>query len=427
VNASFESNSPQPASLRHNRRFAALFLAEAVSGFGDRIHIFALLLLVHARTGRTFDLGLLAIIQVLPGTVLAPLAGWVIDRVERRRLMMSLDLLQAVLVLLLPWTNSLGQILTIAALLAVARQFADPARMAVLPEVVNEDQVLSANGALSSVLHLLLIVGPAAAGLIAGRYGLTACFRVDAATYVLSALSLIGLGRCPHPELEDALAGAGRAWKDFFAEIRQGLQVLTRDTALRFTIVFFALGTFISSMQQPLVVVFVKDVLHGSDPQLGTLISMMGVGGILGSVLAPASKRWVSAILVMPLATVLDGGALIAFGLSSSIAPAMALFGAFGFVAGMLQVRVTSLFQARVPKQYRGRAFAWLGPLFGPLSVASLALGTWIADLTSVVKVIVASGALEIAVALAALLWLLGRPALRSVSETGATSAPPAP
>jgi hypothetical protein len=126
----------------------------------------------------------------------------------------------------------------------------------------------------------------------------------------------------------------------------------------------------------------------------------------------------------MPLATVVDGGALIAFGLSTSIGPAMALFGAFGFVAGMLQVRVTSLFQARVPQQYRGRAFAWLGPLFGPLSVASLALGTWIADLTSVVKVIVASGALEIAVAVAALFWLVGRPALRSVSETPATPPP---
>lgn len=395
-----------------------------MSGFGDRIHIFALLLLVHAKTGRTFDLGLLAIVQVLPGTVLAPLAGWVIDRVERRRLMMALDLLQALLVLLLPLCNSLGQILAIAALLAIARQFADPARMAVLPEIVKEDQVLSANGALSSVLHLLLILGPAAAGLIAGHYGLTACFRVDAATYLLSALSLIGLGRCPHPKLDAALAGAGRAWKNFFVEIRQGLQVLTSDTALRFTIVFFALGTFISSMQQPLVVVFVKDVLQGSDPQLGTLISMMGVGGILGSLLAPSSKRWVSAILVMPLATVVDGGALIAFGLSTSIGPAIALFGAFGFVAGMLQVRVTSLFQARVPKEYRGRAFAWLGPLFGPLSVASLALGTWIADLTSVVKVIVASGILEIAVALAALVWLVGRPVLRAVSESPATHPP---
>jgi MFS family permease len=417
VNEVLPEKPPIPGPLRRNRRFGSLFVAETISGLGDRIHIFALLLLVHARTGHAFDLGLLAIVQILPGTFLAPLAGWVIDRVDRRRLMLSLDLFQAVLVLLLPFTASLGQILSIAVLLAMARQFADPARMAVLPELVRADQVVNANGVLSSALHLLLVVGPAVAGLIAGSWGLTACFFVDAGSYVLSALTLIGLGPCPPPARELAGDGAQEAWSRFFGEIRAGLRVLLREPALRFTVVFFALGTFISSMQQPLVVVFVKDVLQGSDPQLGTLISMMGLGGILGSLAASPSKRWISAIRIMPVATLIDGGALVMFGLTTRIAPAMVLFGFFGFVAGVLQVRVTSLFQARVPLEYRGRAFAWLGPLFGPLGVASLALGTWLADAVGVVGVIVASGALEIVVAVGALLWLLGRPLLAAVSE----------
>lgn len=414
MNASDPSAS-KPALWR-NRSFGSLFLAETISGFGDRIHIFALLLLVYAKTGRAFDMGILAIVQVLPGTILAPFAGWVIDRVERRRLMMGLDLFQAALVLLIPLTTGLGQILIVAALLAVARQFADPARMAVLPEIVEDDQVVTANGMLSSTLHLLLIVGPATAGFIAGKWGLTACFRVDAATYLLSALTLIGLGTCP-PPLRDAVVGGSEAFRRFTSELREGLEVLLQDTALRFTILFFALGTFISSMQQPLVVAFVKDVLQGSDAQLGTLVSMMGIGGIVGSLLASPSKRWISAIRIIPLATLVDGVALVAFGLSTRIAPAMLLFGFFGLVAGMLQVRVTSLFQTRVPEEYRGRAFAWLGPLFGPLSVASLALGTWLADRVGVVRVIVASGGLEILIAAAALLWLVGRPVLASIRE----------
>jgi len=416
VNAPAETPSPQRPLLRRNRRFGSLFLAETISGFGDRIHIFALLLLVHVKTGRAFDLGLLAIVQVLPGTVLAPLAGWVIDRVERRRLMILLDLFQAGLVLCILWAPGLGTILLIASLLAIARQFADPARMAVLPEIVREDEVVQANGMLSSSLHLLLIVGPAAAGLIAGRWGLSTCFRVDAATYVLSALTLIGLGACP-PPVGEAVGRVGESFHRFSSELREGLRVLLSDEALRFTIVFFALSTFVSSMQQPLVVVFVKDVLEGSDAQLGTLVSMMGVGGIVGSLLASPSKRWLSAIRALPLATIVDGAALVGFGLSSHIGVAMVLFGFFGLVAGLLQVRVTSLFQTRVPTEYRGRAFSWLGPLFGPLSVASLALGTWLSDQVGVVRVIVASGGLEIVIAVAALLWLVGRPALAAISE----------
>jgi MFS family permease len=411
-----EPSPEEPPSLGRNRRFGSLFLAETISGFGDRLHIFALLLLVFERTGRTFDMGLLAIVQILPGTLLAPFAGWVVDRVDRRRLMIILDLFQACLVLLLPVVDTLGEILVIAALLAVARQFADPARMAVLPEIVSREQIVPANGALSSTLHLLLILGPAAAGLIAARWGLTACFRVDAVSYGLSALVLLGLGPCK-PPLHAAVASGREAWGQFIAEIRQGLSVLLGDPALRFTVIFFALGTFVSSMQQPLVVAFVKEVLQGSDAQLGLLLSMLGVGGIVGSLLAAPSGRVVSAIRVIPIATIVDGTALIAFALSTSIGPAMALFAFFGLVAGLMQVRVTSLFQTRVPEEYRGRAFAWLGPIFGPLSVASLALGTWLADSVGVVTVIVGSGALEIVVAVAALIWLVGHPVLASIRE----------
>jgi hypothetical protein len=258
---------------------------------------------------------------------------------------------------------------------------------------------------------------------LAGRFGLTVCFQVDAATYALSALLLAGVGPCPPPARPGSEGGVG-AVRAFVGEIRDGLRVLLADTVLRFTIVFFALGTFIASMQQPLVVVFVKDVLAGSDAQLGALISMMGLGGIVGSLLASPSRRWISAVRIIPVATLVDGGALIAFGLATALEPAMALFGFFGLVAGLMQVRVTSLFQVRVPEAYRGRAFAWLGPLFGPLSVASLALGTWVADRIGVVRVIVASGALEIAAAVVALLWLLPRPTLARVGEGDGDESP---
>jgi MFS family permease len=201
---------------------------------------------------------------------------------------------------------------------------------------------------------------------------------------------------------------------------------LWSDQALRFAILFFALITFVTSMQHPLVVVFIKDVIGASDKGLGFLIAMAGVGGMIGSGLAVLSRRWISAIRLIPLVTLLDGAALIFFALATSLTPAMIFFAVFGVLGGALQVRVISLFQTRVPEESRGRAFGWMGPIFGPLGVASIALGTFLADRVGVVPVIFGSGVLEGVVALVAVLWLLGKPGLARITDREESSTGPA-
>lgn len=388
--------------LRRNRRFASLYAADTVSAFGDRIHALALYVLVLDRTGRALDVGALAIAQVLPATLLAPVAGWLVDRVDRRRLMVYMDLLRCGLVLLIPFVGGLSQILVIAALLSAARQFHDPARMALLPSLVRPEQIVPANSLSIGTLQLLLLVGPAVGGVLIAAFGTTVAFQVDAATYVASALLLLGVGGAP--AMPHARLASGRAaWRQFVVETQEGVRLVAGDPVLRFAIGFFALTVLVTSMQQPLLLLFVKQVLGAGDGELGLVMSAAGLGGLAGSALAPLARRWMSPLRLIPTLCFIDGLALVGFALARQLVPALVLVACFGLLAGVLEIHVVSLFQLRVPEAARGRAFGWLGPIFGPLSVGSIGLGTLLAQHAGVVPVLLGSGVMEAAIAVLAL------------------------
>jgi predicted MFS family arabinose efflux permease len=312
------------------------------------------------------------------------------------------------LVLLLPFVGSLSQIFLIAAMLSAARQFHDPARMALLPSIVRPEQIIPANSLSVGTLQLLLLVGPAVGGVLIAAFGTTVAFQVDAATYVASALLLLGVGRIPTAPHARLASGRG-VLRQFVDETREGVRLVVGDPLLRFAIGFFALTVLITSMQQPLLLLFVKQVLHAGDGELGLVMSAAGLGGLAGSALAPLARRWTTPLRLIPTLCAIDGLALVGFALARQLPPALVLVAFFGLLAGILEIHVVSLFQERVPEAVRGRAFGWLGPIFGPLSVGSIGLGTVLAQQAGVVPVLLASGVVEAGVAVVALGALVRR------------------
>lgn len=407
--------------LLRNRRFAFLYASDTISAFGDRIHALALYILVYDLTGRTLDLGMLAMAQLVPGTLVAPVSGWLVDRVDRRRMMVYMDLVRGGLVLLLPWVETLPQILAIGLVLAVAEEFHTPARLAILPEMVGKERVVPANSLTLGTGHLLLIVGPALGGVLIATFGTTVAFQINAATYGLSALLLFGIGGFPAPVREAMATGRDLA-RQFVAEVKEGAGVVLGDPPLRFALGFFALVTLVASLQQPITLVFVKDVLGAGDDGLGWIIASAGLGGILGGILAAVTRDRIPPLRAITVACALDGAALLGFSTVRVLPAAMALFLVFGLMGAVIQVRVISLFQTRVPEEARGRAFGWLGPVFGPISIASIALGTILADRFGVVVVMAVSGGLQFLVGAACFLWMTGRPVLSHARDGGAVA-----
>ncbi|MBD3222275.1 MFS transporter [bacterium] len=414
-------NRYQP--LLRNAGFRAVWLAAVVSGLGDRIAAIALYLLIYRLSGDPMDLGILAATQIVPAILLGPVAGLVCDRRSRRGVMISSDLLSALVVAAVPLAQSPGQVYALAVLLGCGRQFTGPARMALLPDLVGRDLVGGANSLLMLTRNLVLLVGPAIGGALVAWQGTDPAFWLDAMTFVASAAVLTFGLREVRPGAVRAMAAAagaaevageatidepprpertlkervGELWRDAVA----GLSGVWDHRGLRVAFGFFAILTFVTAMQQPLVVVFVKDVLGGSDRQLGFIIAAAGLGGILGALAGATVAGRRRPLGVIALLTALDGALLLIFAANRDVMLALVIFAGFGAVATLAQIALATFLQQMAPDDRRGRTFGWLGTVVGPLSLAAVFLGPWLASVLGVVAVLAMCGAAELLVAVA--------------------------
>ncbi|MFO7653063.1 MAG: MFS transporter [Candidatus Krumholzibacteriia bacterium] len=443
--------------LLGNRSFMQVWSATVVSGLGDRIATIALFLLVYKLTGRALDLGLLAAVQILPTIVLGPVTGVLVDRWDRSRVMVVSDLCSAVVVAAIPFASDLGTLYLLAGLLAVGRQFTGPARLALVPDLVAEDELGPANALTLITRNLLLLVGPALGGALVATLGTDWAFWIDAVTFVASAAILLSrplVRRRPAhraPALEPLHAPAGglghaadvaRAAADDSAArrvaagsaasaraerglgtLRAGASLVLGNPQLRFAFVFFGAMTFVTAMQQPLVVAFVKEALDGSDVQLGLIISAAGLGGIIGAPLGALGRGMRRPLHRVAALLVVDGLLLVFFAVNRSFTGALVLFAAFGALGSLGQVAIATFLQRETPEAYRGRVFGWLGTWIGPLSLASVFLGPLAAGVLGAAVVLGLSGAFELLVGAGGALLLRRQDAARLRSAAGARSA----
>lgn len=426
-------------ALLRNRSFLTIWTASAVSGLGDKIAIIALYLLVYKLAGRAVDLGLLAAVQIIPAVLLGPLAGLALDRYDRRRVMIICELASAVVAAALPFARSLGQVYALAALLSVGRQFVGPARLALLPSVVPAARLGQANALAMLTQNVVLLLGPALGGALVAWRGTSAAFWVDAASFVLSA-GLLAWRRfdylteraaapaaapaaaaatasspAPSPAAVAAaglaaatagapaatgLAGLANGWRRAAQDIRQAAAWIASQPRLRFAFAFLATVAFVTAMQQPLVVLFVKQVLERGDMDLGLILSAAGLGGIIGAVAAGSLASPRQPLRNVTWLVAIDGLALLLFAVNQSFPAALALFGLFGAIGTVVQVNLATFLQHETPEERRGRVFGWIVPLLGPLSLASVFLGPMAADAVGVVLVLALSGVLELAAGL---------------------------
>ena len=391
------------APLLRNNGFRAVWAAAIVSGLGDRIAAIALYLLIYRLTGNPVDLGILAATQIVPAILLGPVAGVICDRTGRKGIMVSSDLVSAMVVASIPLVSSTVHVYALSALLGCGRQFAGPARMALLPDVVGEDLLGAANGLLMLTRNIVLLVGPAVGGALVAWRGTDPAFWFDAATFVVSA-AILALWRFSEPVRGDVAAATRDGsiparMARLYREAADGLAGVTDSKPLRLAFGFFAVLTFVTAMQQPLIVVFVKEILRGTDVQLGVIISAAGLGGILGAVaggLVVGKHRPMAVIAAM---TGLDGILLVVFAMNRSYVLALILFACFGALSTLVQIALATFLQQNAPDDRRGRTFGWLGTVIGPMSLAAVFLGPLAAAFVGVVAVLALCGVAEVAMA----------------------------
>ena len=365
--------------LYRNRDFALLVGGHALSTTGDEVSAIALPLLVLALTESASQAGGVAAFQAVPYLLLSLPAGVWIDRWNRKTVMMAADGVRAVALLSVPLTYALGilgipQLYAVAWITGCAYVFFNVAQIASFERIVPEAQrprAVSVNEAAESAGNLL---GPGLGGVIVGLgrtqvAGAVLAYLVDAITFVLSAASL-GAIRRPLRVARDTAETA-----DVWRELREGFLFFWRHRELRAIAATATALNFLFAPSVLAIIVLARDELEAPPGAIGLIFSIGAVGGIAGSLLAPALKSRfrisVGHILV---------GSVFAWALGLGVLPAASTTGvlaagwvAVAFVGPFYEVFQLSYRLSVIPPELQGRvhsSFRFLPFGVRPLSLA---------------------------------------------------------
>ncbi|HEX6709787.1 MAG TPA: MFS transporter [Rubrobacter sp.] len=396
------------ATLRQ-RDFALLWFGGLISMMGDWAMFAALPFYAFEQTGSAFASGAVLTALTLPGLLIGTVAGVFVDRWDRKRTMVTANLLQVLVMLpllLVRHGESLWLVYVVAFVMASVWQFVTPAENAMLPSLVGSDRLMVANSLNAFNDNLARIAGPALGGLMIAVGGLGGVALLNGATFLLAAvlIALIRLpGRKDADESVDALPGGFiSVWREWI----EGLKLVSGGR--RVAVLFIILGTAMlaDSVLSALIAPFVGGVLGAPASLFGLLLTLRGVGGLIGGVLLGyiAGRMRTETILTVSLISV-GAGTLVLAGVphaSVSMACAVAIgVPAVGWIASQ-----QTLLQKSVADEYLGRVFgAFSATMALMLLVGSLSAGA-LADLAGIVPLLIVSAFMYCAAGVLAVLLL---------------------
>ncbi len=413
--------------LRH-RAFARLWLAGAVSETGDWLLLIALPVYVLQLTGSTLVTSTVFLLGLLPGLVVGPLAGVLVDRWDRRRTLIAVSLAQAVLLLPLLAVRGhreLWVIYAVTAAEAALGHLFQPAKNAQVPALVPADQLVAANSLTGLTDNLARLVGGPLGGIILQFGGLEGIVLCDAASFLVAA-ALLASGRRRPATDAPAAGAAGRPVAapaaaaarpgpgpgepgpaGLLGQWLAGLALIRRNRRLGGALAVTAISAVAQGVFVVLFVVFVIQVLHGGAPQVGLLRGVQAVGALIGGMLlAPLGHRLAPHRLA--------GAGLLAFGLielaiwngpsvTTRLGLYVVLFVAAGIPGIVSLTGLAAFVQTNTPDQFLGRIFSAYFTVSDGFQALGMLLAGLLADPVGLLPVLNGQAALYLLAGLLAL------------------------
>ncbi len=341
------------------RTFLTMWFGQSISSFGSRLTIFAFGIWLYKETGLATPLYLTALAGFLPGVLLAPIAGVLVDRTDRRTVMLLVNTVHTLVTIAQFFVISSGQtalplILTLLAISSAAETFQWPAEASSMAVLVPKEQLGQANGLYAMMGGAGDLLAPIAGAFLVSSIGIAGILLIDLASFAFEFVTLFII-RIPRPVQSDIGSKMGGG---VLAQARDGFRFITARAGLlslliTFSGVNFLLG-IIGNLQVPLV------LSRSTDPSaVGFVASSFGVGVLLGGLYMTSTggvKPRVHGVFAGIGLSGLIGTAL--FGLAQSI-PVWMLANVFaGFFMPVLNGSSQSIWQAKTPPDIQGRVFA---------------------------------------------------------------------
>jgi len=376
--------------------FFRLWLAQVVQAMGDWVGLLAISFLAGEVGGDqgSAAIGLVITARVLPGLFLAPLAGVMVDRWDRKKVLVICNIGRAGVVVLLPFVGNLAWLVVAALALETMTLLWGPAKEATVPNLVPRDHLTSANSlglaaaygtfpVASVVFALLATVSGVLAGIGAFSFlptdQVAVAFYFQALAFLVSAW-LISRLAIPRRERPTESAGWGRIdWASTFRDLKEGWQYIFLNPTVRAVNIGLATGLIGGGMLIPLGVTFSGDVLDAGAAGYGLFMTALGFGVAVGVVVISVVQRRVNQKAFFSSSLLVAGAALFVAASSSTLAVSVTLVFVMGAAVGPVYVLGYATLQREVSDDLRGRVFGALNTLVRLCLIISMSIGPLLA------------------------------------------------
>ncbi len=386
--------------LALNGSFSALWSGQLISLFGDRVHQVAIAAIVFVLTDSPIAVALVFVAATLPNLVFGPIAGTFVDRWDHREVLVVSDILRAAVVFVMPIVASLNiwLVYPLAFLLTTISIFFRPARVAILPRLVREDELLTANSALWIGETLVDVIGFPLAGLFVALVAdaVSIAFWFDGATYLASALLLSTL--IPRPVRTEAPTGAtaGATTGGFRAELMEGWRFLRNDAVLLANTLQAVVAQLTIGVLFGQTIVYAERVFgpqgYNGLAVYGFIEGSQGAGNLIGGfVIGLVGAGLAKGKLIIAGYTVF-GLLTTAMALSGDLAVVLAMAFGIGIANMVFIIPSQTLFQERTPGNLIGRVVSFRFSLVSGAMTLSIGLGGVLSEAIGVTTTIAAFG-----------------------------------
>lgn len=377
-------------ALFRNHAFRRLWISQVVLSLGDAGMRMGLLeIFLRSHLDQEVETAKMFFALSVPGLLFGPLAMANLDKWQRRRVMMISDAVRAVIMGLMVWwlwpasvggaaPRTLAWVYFLIFLIGVIATFYLPARYALLPNIVAEDELIKANTLLTTSLAVAAVGGMPLGAQVAVRAGPLWALSLNAVAYVLSVAWIFKLRVPPQTSQTSGEPQAGGS----MGELRAGFTYLWRHPTVVPLVLIAGAFAFLAGILVVTIVGFAEKTLQMGTLGLGWLGGAAGVGAGLGVVLLGQGQKWVRSIWLPPVQLILSGGVLGLLSMASRPLVAVPLLVMLGAIGATAVIPIDAKLQEEVEDKRRGAVFA----ARGMLTSATMIVAFWLKFGTNVLR-----------------------------------------
>lgn len=342
--------------VRRNKDFRNFWYGQIVSQLGDRVHTLAVIWLVYSWSNSGSAVGFVLIASTLPAFLISPLAGSLLDKYDRKKIMIICDFLRSALVLILSilaFMNMLNLPIIVAftAVISIGAAFFNPATMSIMPSLVKQEELTQANA-----FYQLSVNASGAFGFLLGSglialIGVPVAFLINGFSFLLSAYFIMKLAYKHIPVIRES---------HFWADFKEGWNVTKKIPLIIKLFTPIIIINFFLSALYILIPVFAEGVFNRGSSGLGMMMTGLTLGMFFGALIMLRNKLQISIRMLLFASLCFIGLAFMMMSFFEDFNFYLFAFAAIGVFLNVSNIALMALFQKIVPNEVRGKVFGLL-------------------------------------------------------------------